>query len=139
MSGPELRTVRSGRWKLHVRAPAPGGAYLEDVTKWVDPRGPDGITLIAPFEQARPNQYPGVRTGDAGKPMMLFDLESAPSEQRDVAAQHPEVVQRLKAHFDKMEAEAKAIARPPRPPGAMKGIMRLKGGELRYDLEPRRP
>jgi len=29
--------------------------------------------------------------------------------------------------------------RRPRRPGAMKGIMRLKGGELRYDLEPRRP
>jgi hypothetical protein len=124
---------------LHVRAPAPGGAYLEDASRWVDPRGPDGITLIAPFEQARPNQYPGVRTGDPAKPMMLFDLETDPSEQRDVAAEHPEVVQRLKAVFDKMEAEAKAIARPPRPPGPMKGIMRLKGGELRYDVEPRRP
>jgi len=139
MSGPELRTVRSGRWKLHVRAPAPGGAYLEDASKWVDPRGPDGLTIIAQHEQSRPNQYPGVRTGDAAKPMMLFDLENDPSEQRDVAAQNPEVVQRLKAYFDKMDAEAKAIARPPRPPGAMKGIMRLKGGELRYDLEPRRP
>ena len=139
MSGPELRVVRSGRWKLHVRAPAPGGAYLEDASKWVDPRGPDGITLIAPFEQARPNQYPGVRTGEPAKPMMLFDLENDPSEQHDVAAQHPDVVARLKAYFDKMEAEAKAVARPPRRPGAMKGIMRLKGGELRYDLEPRRP
>jgi len=139
MSGPELRVVRSGRWKLHVRAPAPGGAYLEDASKWVDPRGPDGLTLIAPFEQARPNQYPGVRTGDPAKPMMLFDLETDPGEQRDVAAQHPDVVARLKAYFDKMEAEAKATPRRPRQPGPMKGILRLKGGELRYDLEPRRP
>jgi len=69
----------------------------------------------------------------------LFDLEADPSEQHDVAAQHPDVVARLKAFFDKLEAEAKAIARPPRKPGPMKGIMRLKGGELRYDLEPRRP
>ena len=139
MSGPELRVVRSGKWKLHVRTPAPGSKYMEDASGWVDPRGPDGITIIAPFEQARPNQYPGVRTGDPAKPMMLFDLENDPSEQHDVAAQHPDVVQRLKAYFDKIEAEAQAIPRQPRRGGAGRGIMRLKGGELRYDREPARP
>jgi uncharacterized sulfatase len=137
MSGPELRAVRSGRWKLHVRAPAPGAAYLEDASKWVDPRGPDGVTIIAQHEQARPDQYPGLRTGDPPKSMMLFDLDNDPGEQRDVAARHPEVVQRLKAAFDRMDAEAAQAARRARQAGPGKGIIRLKGGELRYDLEPK--
>src|SRR5206468_5648904 len=113
MSGPELRAIRSGRWKLHVRIPAPGSPYMADASKWVDPRGPDGLTLIAPFEQARPDQYPGVRAGDEPKPMMLFDLESDPAEQHDVAAQHPEVVAKLRLMFDKMDTEV-SKAQPPR-------------------------
>jgi hypothetical protein len=39
--------------------------------------------------------------------MQLFDLKEDPSEQRDVAALHPEQVARLKAAFDAMEAEAR--------------------------------
>ncbi|MEJ7607377.1 MAG: hypothetical protein WKF37_14205, partial [Bryobacteraceae bacterium] len=95
MSGAELRVIRSGRWKLHVRIPAPGFAAMDDAAaaKWIDPRGPDGVTLIAQHEQARPNQYPGVQSGDAPKAMMLFDMESDPSEQHDLASSHPEVVQ----------------------------------------------
>jgi N-acetylgalactosamine-6-sulfatase len=81
--------IRSGRWKLHVRTPAPGFDYMEDASKWIDPRGPDGVTLLAPAEQARPNDYPGVRTGSAPKDMMLFDLQTDPSEQKDVADSHP--------------------------------------------------
>jgi uncharacterized sulfatase len=136
MSGPELRVVRSGKWKLHVRTPAPGFRVMDaaDAAKWVDPRGPDGVTLIAQYEQARPDQYPGVLTGDAGKPLMLFDLESDPAEQRDVAASHPDVVQRLKAMFDKLDVQAPKAAVEERH-GATP-IRRLTGGELRYDREP---
>jgi uncharacterized sulfatase len=132
MSGERLHTVRSGKWKLHVRKPAPGFAYMEDASGWVDPRGPDGVTLLAPYEQARPNEYPGVRTGEEAKEMMLFDLEADRAEQRDVAAANPEVVARLKGLFDKMEAEAP----PPKAPGPRTELMRLKGGQLRYDRLP---
>lgn len=136
MSGPELRIIRSGKWKLHVRAPAPGFQAMdaEAAARWIDPRGPDGVTLIAQFEQARPNQYPGVLTGDTGKPLMLFDLESDPSEQRDVAARHPDIVKRLKAMFDQVDSQAPKVAREERR-GAVR-IRRLTGGELRYDNEP---
>lgn len=136
MSGPQLRVVRSGKWKLHVREPAPGFQVMDEAAaaKWVDPRGPDGVTLIAQFEQARPNQYPGVLTGDAGKPLMLFDLEADPSEQHDVADANPEVVKRLKALFDKLDVQAPKTG-PPERHGAG-GIRRLTGGELRYDREP---
>ena len=136
MSGPDLHVVRSGKWKLHVRTPAPGFQRLDEAAaaKWVDPRGPDGITMIAPFEQARPNQYPGLHTGDAAKPMMLFDMEKDPGEQHDVAAEHPDVVARLRALFDKIDADVPKGGRPERHGGP--GVRRLTGGQLRYDVEP---
>lgn len=130
MGGQELRIIRSGKWKLHVRIPQSGFPYMADASKWVDQRGPDGVTLIAPYEQARPSDYPGLLTGDAPKPMMLFDMENDPGEQHDVAAANPEVVARLKKMFDAMDAQV--------PKGGFPGVKghpveRLKGGELRYD------
>jgi len=132
MSGPYLHMIRSGRWKLHVRTPGAGGSLDNAGADWVDPRGPDGLTLIAPWEQARPSQHPGRRDGDAPKPMMLFDLESDPGEQHDVAAQNPEVVNRLKAMFDKINAQVPNF--PPVQP-KWKGLRDIKGGDLKY--EPR--
>jgi hypothetical protein len=66
--------------------------------------------------------------------MMLFDLESDPSEQHDVAANHPDVVQRLKAMFDKLDAQSPKLATEERHGAG--GVRRLTGGELRYDREP---
>ena len=136
MSGHELHIVRSGKWKLHVRTPAPGFKEMDKATaaQWIDPRGPDGITLIAQYEQARPDQYPGVLTGDAAKPLMLFDLEADPSEQHDISEKHPDIVQRLKAMFEKLDKEAPRSAIQERHGAG--GIRRLTGGELKYDREP---
>jgi len=67
---------------------------------WIDPRGPDGVTILAPYEQVRPDSYPGLLTGDAARDMMLFDLQQDPGEQQDVAAEHPEVVRRLTADYN---------------------------------------
>lgn len=131
MSGPRLHVVRSGRWKLHVRTPGASGA-LQAGPDWVDPRGPDGLTIVAPYEQALPTQHPGLESGDAPHEMMLFDLENDPAEQRDVAARNPGVVRRLKELFDKMDAEAPAFA-PIKP--AWKGLRNVRGGNLNY--EPR--
>ncbi len=104
--GPQPSTVRDARWKLHV-LPAVDHAALAPGAPWVDPRGPDGVTILAPYEQAHPSQYPGVRTGDSTGAMALFDLENDPSEQHDVSAQHAEIVARLKARYDQlMEAAA---------------------------------
>jgi uncharacterized sulfatase len=99
MQGARLATVRSGQWKLHVLAPG-RTAPREKVDDWIDPRAPDGVTLLAPYEQYKPSAYPGIHTGDQPKPMMLFDLQSDPAEQHDVAAKHPEVVKRLKQLYD---------------------------------------
>jgi uncharacterized sulfatase len=139
MSAANLVTIRSGKWKLHVRKPATGFGYMDHAAaaEWVDPRGPDGVTLIAQFEQSRPNNYPGVRTGPEPKEMMLFDLEADLAEQHDVAAQNPDVVARLKNLFDRMDDQVPRIERPERHGAG--GILRLKGGELRYDLLPQSP
>jgi hypothetical protein len=134
MAGPQLSIVRSGKWKLHYRDPGRDTMIADPGPRWTDPRGPDGVTLIAQTEQARPDQYPGRAGGPPPKPMMLFDMESDPGEQNDVADSHPDVVARLKAAFENME---KQVPKPsaPAPAGAGR-IKRLKGGALRYDLEP---
>jgi len=103
-AGPRLATVRDARWKLHVlpardrRDDSPGG-------RWIDPRAPDGVTILAPFEQCQPAEYPGLRTGDETRAMSLFDLDNDPGEQHDVAAGHAGIVDRLKTRYDQMIAE----------------------------------
>ena len=76
LQGPRLATVRDARWKLHV---LPANERL-DATKsgrtLGRSRGPDGVTLLAPYEQYQPVDYPGVRTGDAPQAMALFDLST---------------------------------------------------------------
>jgi uncharacterized sulfatase len=99
--GARLATVRDARWKLHV-LPALDPRPSRPGEPWVDPRGPDGVTILAPYEQSRPNDYPGLRSGDPTGAMSLFDLENDPAEQHNVAELHPEVVTRLKAHYDQM-------------------------------------
>jgi len=104
--GDRLHTVRSGKWKLHVAQP---GRLKEKVWKpdeeWIDHRRPDGVRIIAPCEQAHPSQYPGVRTGDAVAELGLFNLEDDRAEQHNVAADHPELVHRLKALADRFKKE----------------------------------
>ena len=106
VQGPELATVRDARWKLHVLAGRDNFLKLDKPgQRWIDPRAPDGVTILAPYEQAQPDEHPGLRTGDAPKPMQLFDLAVDPGEQHDVAAQHADVVARLKAAFDELKAQ----------------------------------
>jgi uncharacterized sulfatase len=146
MHGQNLATIRYGKWKLHVRGPTrrPVGNIPEDKwDDWIDPRGPDGVTLLAPYEQPGLNQHPGLTSGDPSKSMMLFDLDADRGEQHDVASEHPEVVKELMAMFEKTRAEVPKL--PPsksdylftRPEkGRPRTLMRLIGGELRYDRIP---
>jgi len=145
MSGPQLATIRSGRWKLHVRGRL--RRMFPDLTEaeranWIDPRRPDGVAIIAPYEQAKPNQHPGVITGDSPGGIMLFDLEADPSEQKNVAQAHPEIVRRLRTQFDALDREVPEYVDPPREyllrrdKNGRGPLMRLMGGELRYDRIP---
>lgn len=104
MAGEKLSTVRSGQWKLHV-VPPKKPRVLKPGEPWFDKRAPDGVTIIAPYEQAHPSQFPGVLTGDETQAMSLFDLEKDPAEQHDIAAIHPEVVAKLKKLYDEMNAQ----------------------------------
>ena len=135
MAGQTLRMVRTRRWKLHVRQPTPGFRCLDDASDWKDRRAPDGITIIAQFEQANPSQCPGIRTGPPPKPMMLFDMRADISEQVDVADKYPDVVERLAAIFRRTDAD---VPENFRVPPAAPELLWLHGGELRYDrkIEP---
>jgi hypothetical protein len=95
-----VATVRDIRWKLHIlkpneRSKPPPG-------RWIDPRGPDGVTILAPYEQYQPSDYPGLTTGDTAEAMSLFDLQNDPGEQHNVTQEHPEIVKRLKARYDEL-------------------------------------
>lgn len=147
MQGEKLATIRSGKWKLHVRNPGPPRFIQmsdEELEKYIDPRGPDGVHLLAPYEQAPPTLHPGLTTGDAPQAMMLFDLENDPGEQINLAEQQPQIVQQLHQKFRNMEQEFPEFPVPKNdslfkasPSGERPPLMHLIGGELRYDRVPK--
>ena len=146
MQGTALATIRAGKWKLHVRSPGPirfSNLSRDALANWIDPRGPDGVTLLAPYEQPKPTEHPGLTTGDQPTKMMLFDLETDGGEQHNIANQHPDIVKRLLAMFEKTKAEVPNFPAPKsdylfkRQPGRGRVLMRLIGGELRYDRVPK--
>jgi arylsulfatase A-like enzyme len=113
MRSNNLLTVRRGRYKLHV-VPSRGFRFKGDGAEWIDPRAPDGVTIIAQFEQYNPTDHPGLETGDAAEPMALFDLIADPGEQHNIAERHPEIVRDLKAEYDRMLATIPADQLQPR-------------------------
>jgi len=145
MSGSNLAVIRSGKWKLHVRNP--GSVNMinlppAEARERVNRRAPDGVTIIAPFEQADPTEYPGISSGVSPSAMMLFDLEADPGEQKNLAEEYPQVVKRLKGIFDNTKEDIPDFPAPEveylLTDEAQKTgkLMRLIGGELRYDRIP---
>lgn len=86
--GNNLQAIRSGRWKLH---------------------------LPHPYEHLTEPGYDGTRGKTESKSieLSLFDLASDVAESIDVAAQHPDVVERLQALGQKFDADLKATMRQP--------------------------
>ncbi len=94
-AGEELQAIRSGRWKLH---------FPHEYLSVAGPPGVDGKP--ANFAQMKPVaiEQSGIR-GIASRhgyevrkiEESLFDLTADPGEATNVAAQHPDIVQRLKA------------------------------------------
>ena len=97
MRGNEIKTVRKGDWKLFVKKPR---FYKPvDLENWSDWRAPDGETILAPFEQATPAQYPGVKPEKMEGDVFLFNVREDISEMNNVAAEHPEMVEELQQEY----------------------------------------
>lgn len=91
-----IMSVRKGDYKLFVDVPR----YSRLPTDWVDSRGPDGITIIAPMEQATPDQYPGVVPAKSLKKIQLFDVRNDITESNDLSDSKPEVVADLLKDYE---------------------------------------
>ena len=105
----KLANIRDARWKLHVLPAGQLKLKPEADGKWRDPRAPDGVTILAPYEQYNLDAFPGLNTGDAAAAMQLFDLQNDPGEQHDVAKQHPDEVKRLLAAYQAMNKDVPFI------------------------------
>ncbi|HEX2976039.1 MAG TPA: sulfatase-like hydrolase/transferase [Bacteroidales bacterium] len=99
MKDKQIKTIRDGKWKLFVARP---DFYKKpDMSKWKDARGPDGKTIIAPFNQATPEDYPGIKPEIMEGDFLLFDLEKDPAESTDVSALHPEIKKELISKYER--------------------------------------
>jgi arylsulfatase A-like enzyme len=114
--GSRLATIRDARWKLHVLPPSHINLKPGPDGRWLDPRAPDGVTILAPFEQYNLDAHPGVTTGDSPAAMQLFDLQTDPAEQHDVAVKFPDEVRRLKSAFDAINKDVPAVKEVQRVP-----------------------
>jgi len=96
-------SIRQGRWKLEM-CPGSGG--------WSAPRDNDALAL-------------GLR------PVQLYDLAADPAEKTNVAAEHPEVVQRLRDLLAKYVCNGRSTPGAPQkntPPDTWPGIAWMKEG-----------
>jgi arylsulfatase A-like enzyme len=97
MRGDEIRSIRKGDWKLFLESPK---FYRPvDLENWVDKRAPDGVTIIAPREQATPGQYPGIRPESMPGDTFLFNLRDDISEMKNRYETHPEKAAELKKDY----------------------------------------
>jgi arylsulfatase A len=113
--GQELQAVRMGRWKLH---------FPHDYrTLGGRPGGKGGMP--APYETARIG-------------LALFDLETDPGEKTNVAAEHPDVVARIKRLADRMRAELGDSATGWKG-AAVRKPDQLAPGDARFEWKPGKP
>ena len=93
MKDTTIRTIRDGKWKLFLRKP---DYYKEvDLANWKDSRGPDGTTIIAPYEQATPADYPGLKPEKMEGEMLLFNLDDDPTESKNLSESFPKIKEKL--------------------------------------------
>jgi uncharacterized sulfatase len=98
MKGDKIRTIRKGAWKLHIGKP---DFYRPvDLETWSDFRAPDGKTIIAPFEQATPAQYPGIKPMEMEGDLFLFNMEKDISEKTKVSQDYSGIVEELERDYE---------------------------------------
>ena len=102
MHNSRLMSVRKGDWKLFIHNPG----YFKgvDLSKWTDPRGPDGTTIIAPVEQSNPGYYPGIIPTKTENEIQLYNLKNDPTESNDLSLVNPEKVNELTQDYQKFES-----------------------------------
>lgn len=71
-----------------------------DLETWSDWRAPDGETIIAPFEQATPAQYPGIIPNPMEGEVFLFNLKEDISEKVNLAGAYPDKVEELLREYE---------------------------------------
>jgi arylsulfatase A-like enzyme len=94
----KIMTIRDGDWKLYLSRPQ----YLSsrDLNpNHVDPKAPNGKTIIAQTEQPTPMDYPGVVPTRFDNPTPLFNLKQDPAEQVDLTRDHPDVIADLQEKY----------------------------------------
>lgn len=112
----KLATIRDARWKLHVLPASQMKLKAAEDGRWLDPRAPDGVTILAPFEQYNLDAHPGLQTGVLPARLQLFDLQADAGEQQDVAQQNPVELKRLKTAYDAMAKEVPEVEEVKRVP-----------------------
>jgi arylsulfatase A-like enzyme len=112
----KLATIRDAHWKLHLLPASQMKLKPGADGKWLDPRQPDGVTILAPFEQYNIDAHPGLTTGVEPARMQLFDLQNDPGEQIDIASQHPEEVKRLQIAYDVINKDVPKVEEVKRVP-----------------------
>ena len=105
MHNSTIMFIRKGDWKLFVNKPR---FYREvNLETWKDKRGPDGTTIIAPYEQATPALYPGIKPEEPKNKIQLFNLKDDPTESNDLASEKPEIVKQLMQDYKTFELNLK--------------------------------
>lgn len=99
MKNTKIQTIRDGNWKLFLNKPD----YFKETNldTWKDPRAPDGKTIIAPAEQATPEDYPGIKPLKMKGDMLLFNLDNDRTESTDVSDKNPEIKEKLIREYKK--------------------------------------
>ena len=104
----QLGAVRKGAWKLYVAPPAgaqTGGAQPA--------AGPPAAAQLpgaqAPAAQLGVHLGPTWQTASAPRPGTLYNLDEDPSEQFDVAAEHPDVVADLEREAERHRAGVRPV------------------------------
>jgi arylsulfatase A len=132
-------TVPAGATSDHVWAMWDVLPTLAELAGARVPEGIDGLSMVAAltgrgrppehrylywefYEQGsrqavRVGRWKAVRQPMLTGPIELYDLENDPGEQRDVAAEHPEIVARLRAYMDEAHTPS-PIWTPPTRVGA---------------------
>ena len=96
----KIITVRDGDWKLYVHEPRYVSRRDFD-PNYVDRVWPNGVTILGQKEQPTSMEYPGAVPKPFENPLPLFNLADDPSESIDLAGEHPEIVERLTAEYQR--------------------------------------